>query len=110
MVWARGVPEIASPPGTARKGRESGVAMTTLLGRPRLTGDPHRERGDAVDEVGVDALGFVHDLDHREALHDFLPHDRQLHFGQPVADAPMDAEAERHVMPRPRAVDDELVR
>ena len=35
---------------------------------------------------------------------------RQLHLRQPVADAAMDAEAERQMLPRPRAVDDEVVR
>jgi hypothetical protein len=32
----------------------------------------------------------------------------QLQFGQPVAHAPVDAEAERQVLTRTRAVDDEL--
>src|ERR1700753_2644341 len=39
-----------------------------------------------------------------------LPDDLQLQFGQPHADAAMDAETERQMGARPGAVDDELVR
>jgi hypothetical protein len=40
-------------------------------------------------------------LDHREALEDLFPDDPQLHLGQAVADAAVDAEAERQVLARP---------
>src|ERR1700709_2705408 len=61
-------------------------------------------------ELGVDATRFPNHLDLREARQDFLPQDLQLQFGQPVADTAMDAETERQMLPRARAVDDEAVR
>jgi hypothetical protein len=40
---------------------------------------------------------------------DFFSDDLQLQFGESHADATMDAEAERHMAPRPGAVDDEAI-
>jgi chaperonin cofactor prefoldin len=57
-------------------------------------GDLHLHRAVALDEGGVDAAGFLQHLDLETALEDFLPDDAQLHFGQAVADAAVDAEAE----------------
>src|ERR1700722_6160488 len=70
----------------------------------------HRHRRDPVDDVGVAALRLAHKLDRREALQDLFPPDGQLQFGQPVADTAVDAEPERQMLPRPRPVDDEVVR
>ena len=67
-------------------------------------------RTGSANEVGVDPLRLVHHLDHWKALQDLLPKDRQLHLGEAVTNAPMDTEAEGEMLPRPRAVDDELVR
>jgi len=37
--------------------------------------DPHRHRAEAMDKIGVSALGLADDLDHRIALQDLLPQD-----------------------------------
>ena len=62
---------------------------------------------EAVHEVRQGPLRLAHHLDAREALQDLLPQDPQLQLGQPVAHAAVDAEAERQVLARPGAVDDE---
>ena len=55
------------------------------------------------------ALRLANHLDHRKPLEDLFPDDGQLHLGHAVADAAVDAEAERHVLAGPLAVDDEFV-
>ena len=72
----------------------------------------HRDRQlrIALHERRVGALRLADDFDEAEPLHDFFPDDPQLHFGQPVAHAAMDAETERQVVARLRPIDDELVR
>src|SRR5271167_4315860 len=75
-----------------------------------LRRNAHRQRPDPMDEVRINALPRAHDLDHRVALEDLFPQDAQLQFGEPIADAAMDAEAEGEVLPRARAVDDEFIR
>src|SRR5437763_16790296 len=64
--------------------------------------DAHRQRPDAVDEVGIGPLRRPHHLDHRVPRHDLFPQDAQLQFGESVADAAVDAEAERQMLARPR--------
>ena len=59
-----------------------------------LRWNPHRQRPDAVDKVGIDPPRFAHHLDHRIPGQHFLPQDAKLQFGQPVADAAMNAKAE----------------
>ena len=78
--------------------------------KPDQAGNAHRQVGDAMHEGRVDALRLAHHLDRREALQDLFPDDLQLHLGQAVADAAVDAEAEGQVLARPLAVDDEGVR
>jgi hypothetical protein len=60
-------------------------------------------------EVRLGARRLAHELDAREAFQDLLPQHLQLPLGQAVADAAVDAEAEAHVLARPRTVDDECV-
>ena len=55
-------------------------------------------------------IGSPATLDLGEALQDLFPDDAQLQLGQAVADAAVDAEAEREVLARPLAVDDVGVR
>src|SRR5512135_1324503 len=69
----------------------------------------YRQLGVAEHEVRRNALRFADDIDPREALHDFLPQDAQLHLRHAISHAAMDAEAERDVMARTFAVDDEFV-
>src|SRR5215467_8247251 len=75
-----------------------------------LRGNAHRHRLIAFDEVRAHAPRLADDLDTLEALQDLLPHHLQLHLGQALADAAMDAEAERDVLARTRAIDDEAIR
>ena len=70
----------------------------------------HRQRADRVQEVRVGVDRLVQHLDLQVAAQHLLPQDAQLQLGQAVAQAAMDAEAERHVLARPLAIDDELVR
>src|ERR1700722_15204449 len=69
----------------------------------------HRQGLDAADEAGKNPLRLTYDLDPIEALEHLLPHDFQLQFGKPHADAAVDAEAERQMGAGPGAVDDEVV-
>src|ERR1700709_25067 len=64
----------------------------------------------ALDEGRVGPLGLGDLFDHREALQDTFPDDLELELGQAVADAAVDAEAERDVAARILAVDDIVVR
>src|SRR5215212_7786981 len=74
-----------------------------------LTPDQHRQRADAADEIRVEPDRRSDDLDVEVAFQHLLPQDFQLHLGQAVADAAMDAGAERQVMTRPRTADDEAL-
>ena len=38
-----------------------------------LSRDAHRQRADAVDEIGVHALRWTHHLDYRVTLHNLFP-------------------------------------
>src|SRR5882757_7522464 len=82
----------------------SARSPTSRRCRPRrrksLGADDHRQRTDAADEVGVEPHRWTGDLKHEVALQDLLPQDFELHLGQPVADAAMDAGAERQMLAR----------
>src|ERR1700733_2666447 len=69
----------------------------------------NRQGLDAAHEAGIHPLRLTHHLDPIEALEHLLPHDFQLQFGEPHADAAVDAEAERQMGAGPGAVDDEVV-
>src|SRR5579859_4603029 len=60
----------------------------------------------ALDEDRVAAAGLLQEADLGEALHDLFPDDGQLQLGQAVADAAVDAVAERQVLARPGPVDE----
>src|SRR5258708_3049228 len=62
---------------------------------------PRRHRLVALDEIGAHAPGLAHHFDAREAPEDFLPHHPQLHLGEALAHAAVDAEAEGNVLARP---------
>src|SRR6185437_10840670 len=93
---------IRFPRATGLSARRAAAASS------RLRRDAHRHRLEALHEVRVHPLRLADHLDLREAAQDLLPHDAQLHLGQPHADAAMDAEAEGDVLARPLAIDDEL--
>jgi hypothetical protein len=57
----------------------------------------------------IDPLRFAHHLDPVKTLQHFLPDDLELQFGEPHADAAVNAEAERQMGTRAGAIDDELV-
>jgi len=86
------------------------ASLGELKDRPCSRGNTHRQRFDAAHKTGIDPLRFADHLDAFEALEHFLPHDLQLQFGQPHADAAVDAEAERQMGAGPGAVDDETRR
>src|SRR3984957_2271349 len=69
-------------------------------------GNDHLHALEAVHEGRVAAHRLANHLDHREALQDLFPDDGELHLGHAIADAAVDAEAERHVLARTLAVDD----
>src|ERR1700743_2042418 len=73
-------------------------------------GDAHRQGLIAFDEARIHPLGLVHHLNLGEALEDFFPDDLQLQLRKPHADAAVNAETERQMRARPRAIDDEFVR
>src|SRR6202044_601688 len=62
-----------------------------------------------MDEGREHPLRLSDNLDSWQAIEDFLPQDLQLHFGQALADASVNAEAERQMLAWPGAVDDEPV-
>jgi hypothetical protein len=72
--------------------------------------DADWHRAHAVDEVRVGAARRRQHLDDPMTRQQLLPQDAQLQFGEPIADAAMDAEAEGQMLARPRPVDDEIVR
>ena len=59
-------------------------------------------------EAGINPFRFFHQVDDRESLHDLFPQDRQLQFRQAIADAAMNAEPERQMLPGTGAIDDEF--
>jgi hypothetical protein len=63
-----------------------------------LSRDPHRQFGDPVDEGREQPLRLADDLDSGQAIEDFLPKNLQLHFGQALTHAAVNAEAERLVL------------
>src|SRR5215831_7241353 len=96
--WARS--QISG--GSVTCASQSKVAKSFFIGAKRWTGisasltwDAHRQRPDAMDEIGVDPPRRPHHLDDRKAREDLLPQDAQLQFGEPVADAAVNTEPER---------------
>jgi hypothetical protein len=80
------------------KGRVHAVpllfAIPTTGQFTRLGSNAYRQCLIAFDEARVDTLGLSDHLNSVEALQHFLPNDPKLEFGQPQADAAMNAEAE----------------
>src|SRR5665647_3765131 len=70
----------------------------------------YRQGFDAAHEAGINPLRLANHLDPVEAFQHLLPYDSELQFGEPHADAAVDAETERQMGARPGAVDDEVVR
>ena len=70
----------------------------------------HRHPRVALHESTGRERWLVQHFDMAEAFHDFLPEDLQLQFGQTVADAAVDTEAERDVPTGIFAIDDEIIR
>src|SRR5579871_4943561 len=72
-------------------------------------GDADRKRLVALDEARIHPLWLVHHLNLVKSLEDLLPDDLQLQLRQPHANAAVDAETERQMDARARAIDQELV-
>ena len=71
------------------------------VGAP-LSGDTHGQRFDTAHKARIEPLRLAHHLDPLEALQNLLPDDPKLQFGEPHADAAVDAEAERKMGARAR--------
>ena len=71
---------------------EAGPLLLAAPGVGRLLAG--RVGGDSHHEFRLRALGLAHHVDAREAFHDFFPQDLQLHLGDMIAHAAMDAKAE----------------
>src|SRR3984957_13181893 len=67
---------------------------------PPLGRNAHRQRGVSLDKAGIDPLRFADHLDRVKSFQHLLPDDLELQFGQPHADAAVDAEAERQMRAR----------
>src|SRR5579871_527419 len=98
----------ATPPASPRRSRRasSRALRSPEAGRalsPRR--NSHWQPRVAANETGVQALRRAGHLDDGKARQDLFPDDPQLQLGQPVADAAMDAEAERHVTSRAPSLD-----
>jgi len=72
-----------------------------------LSCDLHGQKVVAFDEARVRPLGFANDFNLLETLQDLFPDDLQLQLRKSHADAAVYAEAERQVVARPLAIDDE---
>src|SRR5690349_810894 len=75
-----------------------------------LCGNAYGQGLVALDKAGINPRRLLDHVDPVEPLEDLFPDDLQLQLGKPHADAAVDAEAERDMGARPRAVDDEVVR
>ena len=73
---------------------QKGIATDWTQFLALLHRDADWHRAHAVDEVRVRAARRRQHLDDGMARQQFLPQDAQLQFGEPVADAAMDAETE----------------
>src|SRR5580698_6761775 len=80
--------------------KEATSAYGLPIGRSGPRRDDHRQLLVAFDEAGRDADRLADDPDLREALEYLFPDHPQLQLGQAVADAAVDAEAERDVLAR----------
>src|SRR5471032_383071 len=74
-----------------------------------LPRNPHHHRRNPMHETGENPLRLVYKFDHREALHDLFPQDRQLQLRQTIANTPMDAEPEGQMLARPGTIDNETI-
>src|SRR5436189_998398 len=74
-----------------------------------LAADDDRQRADAAQEVGVVPHRLADDLGLELALQHLAPQDLELQLGEAVADAAVDAGAEREVLAHLRALDAERV-
>src|SRR6185312_16364016 len=99
--WARGSPEPFLVFWTARILRaheRAGSPRSYEPELPALRAEDHRERADAAQEVGVVADRLADDLGPEVALQHLAPQDLELQLGEAVADAAVDAGAERQVL------------
>jgi hypothetical protein len=71
------------------------MALLAMMIRIRSIDDPYRKRTDATNKIRIEPPRRVRDLEAQVALQDLLPENPQLLLGQPVADAAMNAGAER---------------
>src|SRR6185437_8344718 len=74
-----------------------------------LSRNAYRYLGDAEYKIGHQPFRFADHIDAREALEDLFPQDAQLHLGDAIAHAAMNAEAKRNMMAGPVAVDAEFI-
>src|SRR4029453_798311 len=75
-----------------------------------LRRDAYRQFLVTAQQARQDALRLAHHFDGRERLHDFPPEPAQRHLGKTQAEATVDTETEREVVPRVPPLDDEVIR
>src|SRR4051812_7081857 len=80
------------------------------LSKLELAGDTHRQVLVTLNEARIHPLGLAEHFYVIEALKDFFPDYLQLQLSKPDPHATVDTEAERQMLARPGAVDDEVVR
>src|SRR5262245_38223398 len=102
---------MMSSPTNARSAPGSGAPLPMAkVCQPRnLSVDDDRQRADAPDEVGIEPHRRARDLELEVAFQDLLPQNFQLHLRQSIADAAMDAGAERQMLARLGPPDDEAL-
>src|SRR5215203_3519011 len=86
----------------ARAGPHPTLSLSASPGE-RSSGPPRDHHGQALVALHEHRMGanrFAGQADLREALQDLFPDDAQLQLGQAIADAAMDAEAEREMVAR----------
>src|SRR6185437_14185962 len=90
------------------RGRDFAFLYAITLPRGRRFGalcvQSYRHAVVALHEARRDAAGFAGEFDVREAFHDLFPDDLELQFRQAIADAAVNAEAERQVLAGARAI------
>jgi hypothetical protein len=78
--------------------------------RPSLGANADRQGSIPANDIRYHALWLADDLNGPGLALDFLPRDPELHFGQPVADAAVNAETKGDMLTWTRTVNDEAIR
>src|SRR5580693_3661741 len=105
----------ASPDRRSRRASPRTARSANPPSRPtrlsdRSGGEAYRQRFDRAQEVRVGVDRLVQYFDLQIAVQDFLPEDAQLKFGETVAEAAVNTEAEGEVLARAGAIGDQVIR